>query len=208
MADDHALPRSSPPEALAEEVRRLKALLLEVQAELRPAIQSSLRERSTELQRIGGELHEQQAEAERLKRALEEALERQAELEREATRWREAATRGLKEISERSRAAQARFDAQIVELNQTIDILRDQLGASRSEAQTATAALDTALATAERATRRAGSLKARVLRVEAWRIEVEGSAAWWIAAPVRRLERAWRRLMLSGARLRRRLIKR
>ena len=44
--------------ALALEVKALRALLEELQAELRPAVQSSLRERSSELQRAGADLAE------------------------------------------------------------------------------------------------------------------------------------------------------
>src|SRR3954454_16772496 len=69
--------------ALAEEVRMLRRLLLDLQEELKPAVQSSLRERSDALQRLGGELSERDDELRRLKTELEAARGRSSELEAE-----------------------------------------------------------------------------------------------------------------------------
>lgn len=214
MSSDDASPLpQSPPggaraDALAEEVRQLKALLGELQSALGPGFQSALRERSSALQSLGGELAERQAEAERLRVELEDALARAGEMEREAERWRGAATRGVDEIAERHRAAVARFEAQSQALEQALAVLRAQLDASRAQAEAAAAACDGALTDAERARRRARVLKARVLRREAARIRTMRSLSWRITAPLRWIPQALRRLALGGARLRRRLMKR
>ena len=187
--------------ALAGEVKALRGLLEELQAELRPAVQSSLRERSSELQKLGGELDERRAEAERLAQALDVAEARAAELEREAARWKDAARRGLDEISERARAAAARFEAQTVELNQA-------LTAIKAQATAAAEARDAASALADRRQRRVRSLRAKVLERERRRMRMTRSVSWRITAPLRWVCAAWERLMKRGARLRRRMLKR
>ena len=194
--------------ALAGEVKALRGLLEELQAELRPAVQSSLRERSTELQRLGGELDERRSEAERLGQALEAAEARAAELEREAARWKDAARRGLDEISERARAAAARFEAQTSELNQALTAIKTELTASQAQAAAAAEARDAASALADRRQRRVRSLRAKVLERERRRMRMTGSVSWRITAPLRWIPAALSRFLKRGARLRRRMLKR
>ena len=194
-------------DALAQEVRQLRALLGELQVELGGGVQSSLRERSAELQRMGGELHERQAESERLRLDLEAALRRSQDLEREIERWQGAATRGVEEIAEKHRAATERFEAQSQALEAALAGLRAQLEASRAQAQGAADARDGALKELERTRRRARTLKARVLRRERGRIEMTRSLSWRITAPLRWIPRALHQLALGGARLRRRMLK-
>jgi chromosome segregation ATPase len=194
--------------ALAEEVRQLKALLEALQAELEPAIQSRLRERSSELQRIGGELAERQVEAGQLRRELDQAQARSADLEREVERWRGAATRGVEEIAERARAAAERFEARTAELDQALARLRAQLETSQDQTQAAIGEREAAARALERSRRRIGSLKAKVLRREARRMQMMRSASWRFTAPLRWVQQALHRLALGGARLRRRLLKR
>ena len=194
--------------ALAGEVKALRALLEELQAELRPAVQSSLRERSSELQRQGAELDERRGEAERLGQALEAAEARAAELEREAARWREAARRGLDEIADRARAAAGRFEHQTAELNRALDAIRSELAASRTEAAAAAVARDAACALAERRQRRVRALRAKVLERERRRMRMTRSLSWRITWPLRWIPDALQRLLKGGARLRRRMLKR
>jgi chromosome segregation ATPase len=212
MADDSASHLPASPEtraaALAEEVRELRALLAELQSELRPAVQSSLRERSTELQRLGGEMAEQAAEADRLRRELGEAHSRAQELEREAERWRGAATRGVEEIAERARAAAERFEQRTGELDQALAAARARLEAVLARAEAAIEAREEALKDLGRARRRSGSLRARVLRAEARRVDMQRTLSWRITAPLRWIPMAIRRLLLGAARLRRRVLKR
>ena len=193
--------------ALAGEVKALRGLLEELQAELRPAVQSSLRERSTELQRLGGELDERRSEAERLGQALDAAHARAAELEREAARWKDAARRGLDEISERARAAAARFEAESAELNQALTIIKAELTASQAQATAAAEARDAASALAERRQRRVRALRAKVLERERRRMRITRSVSWRITAPLRWIPAALNRLLKRGARLRRRMLK-
>jgi chromosome segregation ATPase len=180
--------------ALALEVKALRALLEELQADLSPAVQSSLRERSTELQRAGADLAERQETIERLQADLADAEARAAAFQEEADRWREAARRGLDEIGERARQAQARFDLQTAELNQALTAAKVRLEAAREEA--------------ERRQRRARSLKARVVSREKRRMQMTRSLSWRITAPLRWAIAATERRLLAGARLRRRLFKR
>jgi chromosome segregation ATPase len=202
MSPDNA-PHLPPPdgEALAEEVRRLRALLEDLQTELNPAVQSSLRERSSELQRMGGELHQLQAD-------LAEAQARSGELEREVERWRGAATRGVDEIAQRARDQAERFEAQTAEVGQALAALRAQLETSRGRAEAAAAARDEAAVALERSRRRNAALKSRVLRGEARRRQMTRTWVWRMGAPFRWLPQATRRLLLGGARLRRRLLRR
>jgi chromosome segregation ATPase len=212
MGSDDATPLPNVPmgevhaTALAEEVRQLKALLAELLAELGPGIQSSLRERSAELQRLGGELAEREATAERLQRELGEARAQAEDLEREVERWRGAATRGLDEIAERARQQAERFERQEAELNRALVQLRAELEASRARAETAAAARDGAMKDLERRNRRVGALKAKVLRREANRIRMTQSLSWRMTAPLRWIPETMHRLLLGGARLRRRLM--
>ena len=194
--------------ALAGEVKALRSLLEELQAELRPAVQSSLRERSSELQRQGGELAEREAEAERLRQALEAASARSLELEQEAARWREAAQRGLDEIAGRARATAERFAAETAELNRALTIVKAELAASQAQAAQALQARDEATALAERRRRRAASLRAKVVGREKRRMQMAGSLSWRITAPLRWMPAALHRMLKRGARLRRRLLKR
>ena len=211
MAPDNAPPLLPEPEgraaALAEEVRQLRALLVELQAELKPAIQSSLRERSSELQRLGGEMAEQETATRRLQGELDGALARTQDLEREVERWRGAAQRGVDEIAERAREAAQRFEARTDELNQALAAVRSQLEASRAQGDAAVKAREAAVRDLERTRRRAGALKARVLRRETRRVQMMNSLSWRITAPLRWLAQAWRRMLLGGARLRRRLLR-
>ena len=194
--------------ALAGEAKALRSLLEELQAELRPAVQSSLRERSSELQRQGGELAEREAEAERLRQALEAASARSLELEQEAARWREAAQRGLDEIAGRARATAERFAAETAELNRALTIVKAELAASQAQAAQALQARDEATALAERRRRRAASLRAKVVGREKRRMQMAGSLSWRITAPLRWMPAALHRMLKRGARLRRRLLKR
>lgn len=194
--------------ALALEVKALRALLEELQAELRPAVQSSLRERSSELQRAGADLAERQAEIERLQAALAAAETRAAALEDEAARWREAARRGLDEIAERALKAQARYELEAGELNQALTAAKAQLEAARAEARAIAQARDEAREEAERRQRRIRSLKAKVVRREQRRMQMTRSLSWRITAPLRWIPAALGRLLLGGARLRRRMLKR
>lgn len=215
--------------ALADEVRALRALLEEVQAELKPAVQSSLRERSTELQRQGAELDAHREQAGRLALALEAVEARAAELEREAARWREAAHRGLDEIAGRARAQAALFDEQTQELNQALTAIRTALSASEAQASAAAEAHAAAMRQAQAAaadTLRAAqahhaaearsaaealgksrkqvrSLEAEAAERERQRVQMVRSVSWRITAPIRWVERLIKRL----AHLRRRLTK-
>jgi DNA repair exonuclease SbcCD ATPase subunit len=198
MSPDNAFPL--PPEgearssALADEVRALKALLAELQSEISPAVMSSLRERSSELQRLSGE--------------LDASLTHAAELQREVERWRGAALRGLDEISDRAHAAAERFEQREAELSQALSAVRDQLEASRAQAASASQARDAAMKDVERARRRSLSLKYKVLRREAVRLRMTRSLSWRITAPLRWIAQATHQLLLGLARLRRRLMKR
>ena len=194
--------------ALAGEVKALRGLLEELQAELRPAMQSSLRERSTELQRLGGELAEHQAEAERLRRALDAENGRASEFEREAERWRDAARRGLDEIAERARAAAARFEIETTALNGALTRAKAELSASQAHAEAASEARDVAFALAERRHRRVRALRAKVVGRERRRMQMTRSLSWRITAPLRWLPAVLHRMMRRAARLRRKLLKR
>jgi O-antigen chain-terminating methyltransferase len=187
--------------ALAGEVRALRALLEEVQAELKPAVQSSLRERSSELQRQGAELDEHRAQAERLGRALGAVEARAAELEREAARWKDAATRGLDEITGKVRAQAALFEDQTRELNHALTAARSELIATQADASSAAEALGASR-------RQVQSLEADAAQRERLRLEMMRSPSWRITAPLRWLSAALLRLQKRGAHLRRRLLKR
>jgi chromosome segregation ATPase len=201
---------------LAGEVKALRDLLQSLQAQISPAMQSSLRERSDELQRLGGELAEHKAEAERLQAALDAADSRALELEREAGRWRDAARRGLDELAERIRAAQARFEHQTSELNAALTAAREELRtrladaetaleARQAEAVAAIEARDRAVGDAKRRERMVQTLKAKVVGRERRRIELERSVSWRISQPLYRLE-AWLTLTKRrAARLKRKL---
>jgi hypothetical protein len=215
MAPDNASYAPHEPEgraaALAEEVRQLRQLLAELQADLSPALQSSLRERSTELQRMGGELAGREEEAQRLRLELDAAMIRSAELEEEVERWRGAARRGVEEVAERARAAAERFEAQTDELNRVLEAVRGQLTLSRAEAAAASQAReeaargrDAAIKDNARRKRRIGSLKARVMRLHAERTTL----SWKIAAPLRWIEARMQRMLRAGARLRRKITRR
>ena len=192
--------------ALAQEVKALRALIEDLQGGLGPGVQSSLRERSSELQRLGGELDERRAEAERLQAELDAAEARAADQEREAGRWRDAARRGLDEIAERARAAAARFEAETQELNRALTAIRAELATSQAEASAAILARDASSALAERRQRRVRSLRAKVLERERRRMRITRSLSWKITAPLRWIPRALQRLLKRGARLRRRML--
>ena len=194
--------------ALAAEVKALRALLEELQAGLGPAVQSSLRERSSALQQLGGELDAHRTEAERLRRALEAAEARAADLDREAARWREAALRGLDDISEQARAAAVRFEARSAELDAALATMRSELTSSRAEASAAEAAREAAAALADRRQQRVRSLQAKVVARERRRKAMTESVSWRITTPLRWIPAALQRLAKRVARLRRRLLKR
>lgn len=193
---------ADPPEqdeaALAAEVRALRALLEELQSGLGPGVQSALRERSSALQQLGGELDAHRAEAERLAQALQAAEARAAELDREAGRWRTAARKGLKELSEKARAAAERFEAQSAELNGAITATKAQLAASRAEAASAESARRTAAKARDKAV-------ALAEERERQRLAMEGSLSWKITAPLRWTSRGLDRLFKRAASLRRKL---
>ena len=191
--------------ALAEEVRQLRRLLLELQSELRPAVQSSLRERSDELQRLGGEVAVREEELERLKADLKTARRRSLELEQEVERWKGAARRGLDELQEKARAAADRFEQQTEELTEALAAVRSQLEASRAQARSITQARDAALMEVERRTTRIRSLRARLLKREVRRIEMMRSLSWRITAPLRWFPKAFHRFLVETARMRRRI---
>jgi chromosome segregation ATPase len=180
--------------ALALEVKALRALLEQLQADLGPAVQSSLRERSTELQRAGADIAERQDRIERLQADLAAAETRAAGLEDEAARWRDAARRGLDEISERARQAQATYELQTAELGQALTAAKARLEVVRGET--------------ERSQRQVRSLRAKVVRRERRHMQMTRSLSWRITAPLRWMTRPLGRLLLAGARLRRRLMKR
>jgi len=207
-SDKSADPPSGDDEAaaLAGEVKALRGLLEELQAELRPAVQSSLRERSTELQRLGGELEAHRAEAERLRGALEAAEARASELARESERWKAAARRGLDEIAEKARAQADRFEQETAALNRALTAFKAELAVSQAQAQAAAEALGVASALAERRQRRVRALRAKVLERERRRMRMTRSLSWRITAPLRWLPAALRRLFKRGARLRRRML--
>jgi len=185
--------------ALAAEVRALRALLQELQAELSPAVQSSLRERSTELQRQGAELDAHRDEAGRLGQALQAAEARAAELELEAARWKDAAHRGLQEIDERARAQAARFEHQTGELKWALNALKLDLAASQAEAAAASEALAAASALAEHRKAQVRARNAAALEHERLRTAMTGSLSWRITAPLRWISAALRRLLKGGA---------
>jgi len=195
-------------QALAEEVRELRRLLLDLQGELKPAFQSSLRERSEELQRLGGELSEREAELARLNADLEAARARALDLETEVGRWKDAATRGVDELAAKARAAAERFEKETAELADALASARAQLEASRAQARTVAAARDAALSDLGRREARVRSLKAKVIRREVRRIEMMNSLSWKLTAPIRWWPRAVHRTLLGLARFRRRLFRR
>ena len=196
-------PGDDRPSALAQEVRDLRRLLVELQSELKPALQSSLRERSSELQRLGGELSERDDQVRVLRLDLEEALRRSADLEADVERWRDAARRGVDEVALRARETAERFERQTQELVEALDLTRAQLDASRAQTRSMIQARDAALREVERRKARISSLKARIVRREARKVR---SLSWRITAPLRWWERASHRLLLRGARLRRRIL--
>ena len=212
MAPDNVSPSPPSPEgedpALAREVRQLKQLLMDLQADLRPALDSTLRERSQELQRLGGELSQRQDEAQVLRRELDAARARCAALELDVERWQGAARRGVDEVAEKARAAAERYERETAELIQAVAAARAQLEASRAQAAAMTQARDAALVDVERRKARIRALKAKVVRREVRRIELMRSPSWKITAPIRWFPRAVHRLLLGGARLRRRLLRR
>lgn len=206
MAADKSAQEGEDAAALAAEVKALRGFLEALQAQLTPAMQSSLRERSDELQRLGGELAERTTEVERLQAALDAESGRASELEREAERWRDAARRGLDEIAERVRAAQARFELETAELNGALTAARAELAAKAAEADAAVRARDEATALAERRDRRIRALRAKVIGREQRRMRMTRSVSWRITAPLRWIPAALRRLLRRGARLRRKVM--
>jgi len=187
--------------ALADEVRQLRQLLTDLQSDLSPAMHSSLRERSDELQRLSGELAMRDEEAARLRIQLREAEARARDLEREVERWREAALRGVEAVAEKARAAAERYEKETAELISS-------LSAARAQAQAVALARDTALQEVERRKSRIRALRAKVIQRERRRIELMESPSWRLTAPLRWLQAAPHQLLLRGARLRRRLLKR
>lgn len=208
MASDNSEAGDQDAAALAGEVKALRGLLETLQGQLSPAVQSSLRERSDELQRLGADLSEQKAEIERLQAALEAETGRSADLEREAERWRNAARQGLDEIAARVRAAQARFEEETTELGRALTAVRGELAAKTAEAEAAVTAQGEAAALAERRERRVRALRAKVVGREQRRMRMTRSLSWRITAPLRWIPAALHRLMRRGARLRRKLLKR
>ena len=206
MAAENSAEETQDAAALAGEVKALRGLLETLQAQLSPAVQSSLRERSDELQRLGGELAERSAEVERLQAALDAASGRSSELEREVERWRDAARRGLDEIAERVRAAQARFEQETAELGRALTAARAELAAKTAEADAAVRASDEAAALAERRNRRIRALRAKVVGRERKRMRMARSLSWRITAPLRLVPAALHRMLRRGARLRRKLM--
>ena len=208
MASDKSEAGDQDAAALAGEVKALRGLLETLQGQLSPAVQSSLRERSDELQRLGADLSEQRAEIDRLQAALETEASRSADLEREAERWRDAARRGLDEIAERVRAAQARFEQETSELGRALTAVRGELAAKTAEAEAAVRAHGEAAAFAERRQRRVRALRAKVIGRERLRMRMMRSLSWRITAPLRWIPAALHRMLRRGARLRRKVLKR
>ena len=155
-AQDAPSPGEDRPSALAEEVRDLRRLLVALQSELKPALQSSLRERSTELQRLGGELSEKDEAVRALRLELDQALRRSAELELDVERWRDAARRGVDEIALKARETAERFERQAAELTEALAQARAQLDSSRAQTRAMTQARDSALRDVERRRRLLG----------------------------------------------------
>ena len=203
MAPDDPIPSDDEARAaaFADEVRQLRQLLIDMQSDLSPAMQSSLRERSDELQRLGGELALRDEEAARLRSQLGEAEARARDLEREVERWRDAALRGVEAVAEKARAAAERYERETAELIQN-------LAAARAQAQAVALARDAAQQEVERRKTRIRSLRAKVIQRERRRIEMMESPSWRVTAPLRWLQKAPHELLLRGARLRRRLLKR
>ena len=208
MASDNSAEGNQDAAALASEVKALRGLLETLQSQLNPAVQSSLRERSDELQRLGGELAEQKAEVDRLQAALDAESGRASELEREAERWRDAARRGLDEIAERVRAAQARFEQETAELGRALTAARAELAARTAEAEAAIQSRDEAGALAERRQRRVRALRAKVIVREQRRMRMTRSLSWRITAPLRWIPASLHRMLRRGARLRRKVLRR
>ena len=191
--------------ALADEVRQLRRLLLDLQDALSPAVHSSLRERSDSIQRLGGELAEREDELRRLRLELEQAVVRSGELEAEAARWREAAHRGVEEVAERAKAAVERFAQETAELTRALAAVREQLDASRAQTRGIAQARDAAVQEAERRKTRVRQLKARVIAREARRVQMTRSWSWRLTAPLRWLPLFVHRTLLETARMRRRM---
>ena len=118
-------------------------------------------------------------------------------------------------IAFKARAASERFERETTELIGALASVRAQLESSRTQveagrvqAKALTQARDAALQQVERRQARVRSLRAKIIRREVRRIEMMTSLSWRITAPLRWIPMALQRALLSGARLRRRLLKR
>ena len=174
------------PEALSNELEELKGLLQALQSGLGPGVQSALRERSEEVQRLAGELAGRDERLQQLDEELAAARARIADLEREVGRWQEAARTGVEEIAERARAAAEAFRAEV-------EMLRRDAGALRGELSEANAEIERG--------------RSRLKKAQS-AYEAVASNPWWRStALMREPAKTWTGWMKAGARLRRRLFK-
>jgi chromosome segregation ATPase len=209
MASDTTSSSSAPDDGAGRsetEIEALRLQIAELLAELKPGLQSQLRERSGELQRLGGELAEREELARRLKLDLEALQARSAELEDEVRRWKDVARRGVDEIAEKARLAAERFERETDELTRALAETRAQLEASRAQGRSLAQARDAALGEVKRRNARVRTLRARIIRREVRRIEMMNSLSWRLTAPIRWAPKALHRMLLGGARLRRKIL--
>ena len=106
------------------------------------------------------------------------------------------------EIQQAARGSASDLALEVMRLRQELDESVRKHGAVEREAERWR---DAALHEAARRRRLVQSLKAKVIRREVRRIQMVRSASWRLTAPLRMFLASWHRLMLGGARFRRRL---
>jgi chromosome segregation ATPase len=202
MAADPPAPadREARPVALSDDIGELKALLEALQSGLTPGVQSALRERSQEVQRLAGELAGRDESLQELQVELEAARTRIAELEREVERWQEAARRGVEEIGEQARAAAEAFRAEIACMSQDLAARAEEIAVLSREGGALKLELAAAQAEVERG-------RSRLKKAQAAYAEVTDNPWWRATALLREPGATWTNWLKKGARLRRRLTK-